>query len=301
MARVILLILLLAGFAPGARADDPAPLRQTEEQRTQERIAAVDEAFEKGTHGPAQVALRDLASLKVPSGMLFVPLPQAARVMRALGNAAGDSLVGLVLGDGAPWVVVIRYESEGYVKDDEAKDWNPDDLLKNLQESTEDGNLDRIARGFKAIEMTGWLQPPAYDSATHRLSWATLVRQKGDADAASQGVNYNTRALGREGYLSVNLLTNTARFEKEKPVAVALLGGLDYNSGKRYEDFDSSTDHVAEYGLAALLGVVVAKKLGLIALAGVFVLKFAKVGALALAGIGIALGRIFRRKPKPIA
>ena len=42
-----------------------------------------------------------------------------------------------------------------------------------------------------------------------------------------------------------------------------LLADLDYNSGKRYEDFNASTDHIAEYGLAALIGGIAAKKLGL--------------------------------------
>lgn len=298
MARVMLFILLLAGFAPLARGDEPPPTQQTEAQRNAEQKAAFAEAFQKGTRGPAEVTMRDQASLKVPAGMIYVPLPQAARVMRALGNEAGDTLVGLVFGERAPWVVVIRYMSEGYVKDDDAKDWNPDDLLKNLQEGTEEGNADRIARGFPAIEMIGWLQPPAYDAATHRLSWAALIRDKGTSDTDSQTVNYNTRALGREGFFSLNLLTGGTRLEADKPVALTLLGNLTYGAGKRYEDFNSSTDRVAGYGLAALLGVVAAKKIGLIALAGALVLKFAKVGAVAVAAVGYAIARIFRRRPK---
>ena len=40
----------------------------------------------------------------------------------------------------------------------------------------------------------------------------------------------------------------------------------EFNQGKRYGDFDSTTDKVAAYGLAALVAGVVVKKLGLLAL-----------------------------------
>ena len=54
---------------------------------------------------------------------------------------------------------------------------------------------------------------------------------------------------------------------------------------------------MAEYGLLALIGVVAAKKLGLLALAAAFALKFAKVGILAVGGGLLAVKRLFRRKP----
>ena len=80
-------------------------------------------------------------------------------------------------------------------------------------------------------------------------------------------------------------------------MAHELLADLDYNSGKRYEDFNSSTDHIAEYGLAALVGGIAAKKLGLIALIGAFVVKFAKVIFIGALALGAGLLKLFRRKP----
>jgi len=56
---------------------------------------------------------------------------------------------------------------------------------------------------------------------------------------------------------------------------------------------------VAEYGLAALVVGVAAKKLGLIAAAGLFFAKFAKVILLALAGVGALATKFFKgRKAK---
>ena len=75
-----------------------------------------------------------------------------------------------------------------------------------------------------------------------------------------------------------------------RKAATQLLEGLSYNEGKRYADFNASTDRVAEYGLAALVGVAVAKKLGLIALIGVFLAKFAQGRAAGGGGRGRAGG-----------
>jgi len=107
-------------------------------------------------------------------------------------------------------------------------------------------------------------------------------------------VNYNTYVLGREGYVSLNLITNASTVEADKPAAHELLGAVNFNDGKRYGDFNSSTDKVAAYGLAALIGGIAAKKLGLLAAIGVFVVKFAKVILVGVAAAGGAVAKFFK-------
>src|ERR1700678_2169271 len=104
-----------------------------------------------------------------------------------------------------------------------------------------------------------------------------LAKDKDQADNVPKGINYNTYALGRDGYFSLNLLSNSAQIASDKTAAHELLADLDYNSGKRYEDFSATTDRIAEYGLAALIGGIAVKKLGLLALGAALVLKFAKL------------------------
>ncbi len=221
--------------------------------------------------------------------------------MRALGNTVHDpNFVGLVLGtrQNDRWLVVVTYIKEGYIKDDAAKDWNADDLLKNLKEGVDESNKDRAARGFPEMEVIGWIEPPNYDATAHRLVWSVLGKDKGAPDNASKDVNYNTYALGRDGYFSLNLLSDSARIATDKSAAHELLANLSYQSGKRYEDFSASTDRIAEYGLLALVGGVAAKKLGLLALALAFVLKFAKVIFVGAAVFGTGMVKFFRRKPR---
>jgi uncharacterized membrane-anchored protein len=125
-----------------------------------------------------------------------------------------------------------------------------------------------------------------------------LAKHKGEPDDAPKNVNYNTYALGRDGYFSLNLLSSSDRIAGEKPVAHELLDDLRYNVGKRYEDFSATTDRVAEYGLMALVGGAVVKKLGLFALLGAFALKFAKVIILGAVAFGAGMMKFLRRKPR---
>lgn len=271
-------------------------LAQTPDPRA-EAQAAFKAAEAAMKEGPADIPLADQAVLKIAAGQAFIPAAQASRLLQAMGNRVGDGLLGMVMPLGKEqWMVVARNIKSGYIKDDEARDWKADEMLKNIREGTEQANEDRRKRGISEMEVVGWVQPPTYDAATHRLVWSLSSKDKGAPAGAEKGVNYNTYALGRDGYISLNLVTALKSIEQEKAVAHALLSGLDFNQGKRYADFNSSTDKIAEYGIAALVGGVAAKKLGLLALIGVFLLKFWKLALVAVVGIGALIARFTGRK-----
>ena len=296
---LFLLTVLMSIGSPPVLAQGAAQATGAED-RQREVKAAIAAAEKAGTNGPADVRLLDQATMHLPAAMRFVPPEEAARLLRAFGNRVLSNPVGLVYGTRGSddWFVVVRFVKDGYIKDDDARDWNADELLKSLRDGTEEANQDRVSRGFAELEIIGWIAPPKYDFSTHRLVWSLAQKDKGEPTQAVQGVNYNTNALGREGHFSLNLVTDSAQFPSARPLADALMNGLIFDNGKRYEDFNGSTDHVAEYGLAALIGVVAAKKLGLLALVGVFLLKFAKVGALIALGGAAAVAKFFRgRKP----
>jgi uncharacterized membrane-anchored protein len=282
LSRTSLLLLALAApsFAP-AQGDPQAEIRSALEAAQKAQIA-----------GPTDVKLIDQAVLKLPQGHVYFPPAEAGRLLLAMGNRTGEGLLGLIFPEKFNWFIVMRHTKSGYVKDDDAKKWNADELLSSLKTGTEEANQDRRMRNIPEIEVIGWVESPAYDAATHRLVWSAQSRLKGEHDGAERGVNYNTYALGREGYISMNLVTGMNSIEAEKPIARQMLAALEYNEGKRYADFDSATDHVAEFGLAALIGGVAAKKLGLFALLAAFAVKFAKVigvAVLALLAIGAKL------------
>jgi uncharacterized membrane-anchored protein len=273
----------------------------SEQARQDEQEAAWRAGAQAGTRGPADIPLIDQAALTLPEGYFFIPKAEGARILRSLGNTVGEqTFVGLVLGTkpGDEWIVAASYIKDGYIKDDDAKNWNADELLQNLKEGTEEANKDRAARGFPELDVLGWVEKPTYDAATHRLVWSLLSKSRNEPESAEKGINYNTYALGRDGYFSLNLLTTADRVDTDKHAAHALLAALTYNRGKGYEDFNASTDRIAAYGLAALIGGVVAKKLGLFAVIAVFVAKFAKLIAIGAFAVGGSIWNFFRRRPK---
>jgi uncharacterized membrane-anchored protein len=292
LAASVLLCLLTGAVAQEAAPNAADPI-----------AAELDESISAGlaasTRGPAQVALADQASLQIPADEAFIPKNEGLRILRAFGNSPGaEGMMGLVVGRraGDEWIVVVRHVKEGYIKDDDAKSWNADELLGTLKEGMEEQNKDRLARGFPEMETVGWIEKPTYDSALRRLVWSLAMKRK-DAPASDvNGVNYNTYALGRDGYFSLNMLTDSSKVEGLKPTAATLLGNLSYVPGKRYEDFDASTDQVAAYGLAALVGGVAAKKLGLLAVGAAFFAKFAKIILVAAAGLGAVVMKVLGRR-----
>lgn len=269
---------LAACVAATARAQD-------ESDRLSQLIA--DSAVE----GPAKIELRDEASVDILDDTIFIPRPAADQLMNAMGNTVGPEFIGLVAptSETQNWFVTIDYIDSGHIADDDARDWDVDELFNSLQQGTREANRWREDQGFPPIEVTGWIQQPEYDSARHQLVWSAGVQNIGALESEEQGVNYNTYVLGREGYLSLNLVTGESSISSEKTYVRELLDATRFNEGRAYNDFDSNTDRVAAYGIAALVGGVAAKKLGLLAVAAAFLVKGWKlilIGGIALAAAG---------------
>jgi len=249
----------LAAPSAGASAA-PASSAAEEENAEAEREASLWKA------GPAHIDLGHDVAVHLPAAYAFLPKEIAAKALEANGSLYNENLLGIIAGadHSTDWFAVLRYDEEGYIKDDESVD--AAELLSTLKEGTEEANEERKKRGFPALTIDGWAEPPRYEKSQHHLVWALLV-----SDPEGKSVNYNTRILGRRGFVSLNLVTDPQKLAMYKPHAVALLGGTKFGNGARYEDFDSKTDKVAEYGLAGLvmagagLGAAKLVKLGLLA------------------------------------
>ncbi len=94
------------------------------------------------------------------------------------------------------------------------------------------------------------------------------------------------RILGRKGVLVLNAVAPMSQLAQVEAATPEILSMVDYQAGNRYADFNSDTDKVATYGLAALVAGGVAAKAGLLKLLWVGVLalkKFIIVGLIAAA------------------
>lgn len=289
LAACLLAPLYLAAAEPQNTIGNP------QERELRESYEAAGKVAQ---HGPVDVPVAKQATLKLPSGYVYVPSEAAKRLLLAMGNRPGDNLQGMIFpGNEHPqsgWFVVLRWSDSGYIKDDDARDWDANAMLEQLKEGTEEANRERKTRGIPELEIEGWVEKPTYDSAANRLVWSISSREKGAGANSDPGINYNTFALGREGYTSMNLVTDLKSINSQRDIAKTLLAALGYLDGKRYADFNPATDKVAAYGIAALVGVAAAKKLGLLAALGIFMVKFWKIIAIA----GIALVGVLTRLRK---
>jgi uncharacterized membrane-anchored protein len=287
-------VCLFLGLSIGPACAQPPAAQPADAQRAAEN-KQIDAAAKRG---PIDISLRDEAVLSVPKGEVFLPAREAGILLRRMGNFTNDKVLGIILPeDNANWFVVADFNGSGYVKDEEGKDIDAGKLLQGMKDATEEDNKERREKGIDPFRVTRWIESPHYDQASRHLVWSIELETL-DANGAVKGknLNYNTYALGRDGFIELNLVTAIATVEKDKGYVRQLLSNLHFKPGKRYEDFNAGTDKVAAFGLLALIGGVAAKKLGLLALAGVFLIKFAKILiAAVIAGLA-AFRKFFRRK-----
>ncbi len=122
----------------------------------------------------------DLAELRVPPGYRFVYGEDAETVLVELwGNppSTGAGSLGMLFPEKygpestAGYGIDIFFTEEGYVADDDAADYDYDELLEQLQQETEAGNASRLEQGYGTMQLVDWAATPHYDSANKRLHW----------------------------------------------------------------------------------------------------------------------------------
>ncbi|MES1186713.1 MAG: DUF2167 domain-containing protein [Myxococcales bacterium] len=251
--------------------------------------------------GPKPVDLGHGIKLDLPDGFAFLAQPDAGKLMEKMGNLHNEDMLGLVVSqsDKDEYIVTIDFEDSGHIKDDESLDSK--ELLDSIREGEEEYNAERKKLGFNPIHAAGWDEQPHYDKQKHQLIWGLLVES---SDGGS--INYNTRILGRTGFVSLNLLTDKQHLAEYKPAGSLLLSKTAFEPGKRYEDFNASTDKVAEYGLAGLvlggagLGLAKAVKIGLLAKFGKGLIALLIAGKKAIVAAAVAAGAaiksLFKKK-----
>lgn len=223
----------------------------------------------------------------------------AQRVLEELwGNPPDDSVLGMIvpaatkLSDDHAWAVVLTYADEGHVSDADAQAIDYSEMLKELQESTAAANQQREQAGFGRVDLVGWAESPRYDAASNKLYWAKDLRFDG---AEAHTLNYDVRALGRSGYLSMNAVASLEDLAAIKAAMPTVIAMAEFEAGARYADFDASTDRTAEYGLAALIGGGIAAKSGLLAKIFALLLAAKKLVILALGALVVGIGKLLGR------
>jgi uncharacterized membrane-anchored protein len=245
--------------------------------------------------GPRTVDLGRVAQLDLPAGYIFLNAADTRTLQDAMGNVPDGHEVGLV----APaardenWFVIFDYDEVGHIKDDEKDKIDASAILEGIRKGTEEANKVRAKKGISAIHVTGWQQPPTYESVTHNLTWAII----GQDDDGSRIVNFNVRLLGRKGYISATLVEDATKILAARPHLDRILAAFSYKPGNRYAEFRPG-DKLAQYGLVALVAGgagAVAAKTGLLAALFKVLAKGGKAIVLLVVGAVAGLVRVLKK------
>jgi uncharacterized membrane-anchored protein len=257
-------------------------------------VAAFGQAPEKPArpqvhwqNGPCTASLGTEASINLPVGYKFVGPEDTRKLMEDMGNPSDGSEKGMVFPMNEEWFIVFEYKNVGYIKDDDKTNLDADAMLSAIKSGNEEGNKERRKRGWSTIEIVGWDQKPQYDSSTHNLIWAIRGKDQGGGEEV---INYNTRLLGRGGYMSANLVVEPEKLARNVPAYKTLLGYFSFRKGNTYAEFRQG-DKIAEYGLAALVtggAAAVAVKVGLFK-------KLWKLIIIAVVGIGAGVKKVLNK------
>jgi uncharacterized membrane-anchored protein len=229
------------------------------------------------------------ATFRLGEDFHYLEAPDARKVLEELwGNPPDDSVLGLVvpkshdLSEDGSWAVVVSYSDDGYVSDSEAAGIDYDEVLADMKDGVKEENEARKEGGFQTVQLNGWATAPRYDAANKKLYWAKDLQFEGEP---AHTLNYDIRVLGRSGYLSLNAVADMDSMGEVQGDMQKLLPMVEFDPGARYADFNDSTDKVAAYGIAALVGGGLAAKTGLLAKLGVLLLGLKKL----LIPIGLVL------------
>lgn len=252
----------------------------------QDSIAAPEFTYAHGT-----VELENgVASLELPQSFKFLDAPQSATVIVDIwGNPDADGVLGIIFPEAddpfteGSYAYVVSYDESGHVDDGDADDIDYDEMLKGMQEGEAENNKLRAQAGYEPIHLVGWAAPPFYDDKNKVLHWAKELKF-GDS-ALVNTLNYNVRVLGRKGVLVLNAVATMDDLELVKAHVPDVLGIVNFNDGHRYDQFDSSVDEVAAYGIGGLIAGKVLAKVGILALAGKFLLKFWYIIVVGIGGL----------------
>ncbi|HEX3121878.1 MAG TPA: DUF2167 domain-containing protein [Rhodanobacteraceae bacterium] len=283
IVRLLAVLALIAGFDAAAQ-DNAVP---------KEALQLIDSLHYRS--GKINVDAAH-AALNLNAEFRFLDAADAQKVLSELwGNPPDDKVLGMLVPVAAPlsdpkksWAVVITYKDEGYVSDKDAAGIDYDAMLKEMQEGTAEANAERKRLGYPEVQLVGWATKPHYDASTNKLYWAKELAFDGGREHA---LNYDIRVLGRGGYLSLNAVAGMNQLHQIEGEMQKVLALTEFDAGQRYSDFNSSTDKVAAYGIAALVAGAIAAKAGLFAKLFVLLLAFKKV---AIAGF-IALAALVRK------
>lgn len=292
--RLLLAALTLYAAPFSASAAAPANSSDADQVTPEQFLASLSPQ-----HGSIKLP-GDIARLDLSKEFYYLnPTDTEKLLTEGWGNPPGFSNLGMIVPSNVSplaaegWGVIISYNDDGHISDEDAAKIDYNDLLKQMQAEDEEDNKQRKEQGYGALYLLGWAEQPRYDAQSHKMYWARELKAE---EAKDSTLNYSIRVLGREGVLELNAVAAMADLPTIKREMPKVLASTNFTEGNRYADYNPGTDKLASYGLAALVAGGIASKAGLFAKLGVLLLAGKKFIVLGLVGLGVLIRKLFKKK-----
>jgi uncharacterized membrane-anchored protein len=235
-----------------------------------------------------------VATVDVPDNFRYLGPEDARRVLeQGWGNPDGQGTLGMlvpvdigVVSEGG-WGVVITYDENGHVSDEDAEGIDYDALLTDMRNAMAEENAARERAGFEPLQLIGWAARPRYDKVANKLYWA---KELALGDSSKHTLHYNIRLLGRRGVLIMNTVSGMNQLARVEQDMQQILAFTNFVPGQRYAEYDAHTDKLAAHGLRALVAGNVAAKNGV--LTSLLVLLVASKQAVAVVAAALLVSAV---------
>lgn len=277
--RLAAMLVAVAGLFVAVAA--PAQEPQVEQEQPAQPQVRLEWTRGSGAAAP----IGTLAEMDLGEDFVYLDVEGTQQLMELTENPLSGNEQATVApaAEGETWFLVFEFDDVGYVSDDEKDSLDADAMLTSIKEGTEAANEERRSRGWSALQIVGWQEPPHYDARTHNLSWAVIAESEG-----GRSVNRIVKLLGRHGVMTATLVADADALAAAVPRVDALLDGYRFTPGSTYAEFVPGKDKLAQYGLTALVvggaGAALVKS-GLLA-------KLWKPIAVALVAFGAGIKRV---------
>ena len=238
------------------------------------------------------------ARINVPDELQFLDKDQGQKLLvQYWGNSADkmDKLLGVMVPRSSQCfyqvggAYVIKYDNCGYIKDNDAKSIDYDDLLNLIRKSIEEEN--KALPQEQRVTLKGWAVPPKYIQDSHVLVWAKSLRF-GDNEV----INYDMRVLGKDGLVSINAVSGLENLSEIDSKGNDIINSFSFDKGYMYIDFDPKRDRVSDWTIGGLIAGGILAKSGFFAKLGILLLKFWKILIVGVVAIGAGISKLFRKK-----
>ncbi len=198
--------------------------------------------------GPRTLTLSGVGALPLSRGMVSADRAGTRRFLEATGNPPAGDEIALVAPANVDWFLVFSFDPFEKLGVTVAKP-SVADIVAALKRGNSETNQARKKAGRETLDLLGWREKPSYDPKTSRLVWSLDTEESGGRHNA----NGYWLLLTRRGVLTIELVTEEARYAAARQSADTLLQSLGISEQDTYDDPDDKSWMTVIFAISAAL------------------------------------------------